>query len=135
MRYEDSSSCCRFLAQRALAALRADSDLSSGVIFAARALPPFSPPRLPSSTAAGFFSSLTRRFWPKRSGIAGKWKARSNAALCRSPKSSECRAGFHYLHPLHRFAVEGSEVLFVVGQQPIRTRNNCPAQYGQIFTW
>jgi hypothetical protein len=33
--------------------LRADSDLSSDVSFAARALPPLRPPRLPSSTTAG----------------------------------------------------------------------------------
>jgi hypothetical protein len=63
------SSCWRSLAQRALAALRADSDLSSGVIFAARALPPFKPPRLPSSTAAGFFFSVMRESYPERSRI------------------------------------------------------------------
>ena len=39
-RYEDSFR--RFLSHRALAALRADSDLFSGVILAARALPPLS---------------------------------------------------------------------------------------------
>jgi hypothetical protein len=56
--YEGSSSCWRFLAHRALAALRADSDLSSLVIFAARALPPLLPPSFPNATAAGFFSSV-----------------------------------------------------------------------------
>lgn len=48
--YEDSSSR-RFLSQRALAALRADSNLSSLVILAARAGPPFKPPRRPSFRA------------------------------------------------------------------------------------
>ena len=41
--------------QRAWAAFRADSLLSSGVILAARAFPPFRPPLRPSATAAGFF--------------------------------------------------------------------------------
>lgn len=59
-RYEDSSR--RFLAQRALAALRAISDLCSGVSFAARALPPLRPPSFPSATAAGFFSSAMYQF-------------------------------------------------------------------------
>lgn len=45
----------RFLFQRAAAARRALSERSSGVILAARALPPFKPPLRPSSTAAGFF--------------------------------------------------------------------------------
>ena len=40
-------------AQRASHALRAASRRSSGVIFAARALPPFFPPLRPSATAAG----------------------------------------------------------------------------------
>ena len=40
---------------RAAAALRADSRRCSGVIFAARAAPPFNPPSRPSSTAAAFF--------------------------------------------------------------------------------
>ena len=44
LRYDDSSSA-RFLGQRSLAAVRADSDLSSGVIFAARTLPPQDAPR------------------------------------------------------------------------------------------
>jgi hypothetical protein len=42
----------RLVSHRALAALRADSDLSSGLIFAVRA---FKPSRLPSSTATEFF--------------------------------------------------------------------------------
>src|ERR671939_2185708 len=53
--YKDSSR--RFLSHRALAALRADSDLSLGVVFAARALPPLLPPSLPKSRAASLFSS------------------------------------------------------------------------------
>src|SRR5215208_1260840 len=60
--YEDWS-CWRFLAQRALAALRADSDLSLGVMFLARAFPPLAPPSLPKSRAASLFSSsVTQRF-------------------------------------------------------------------------
>ena len=46
--------------QRFLAALRAMDLRFAGESLAARALPPFSPPRLPSSTAAGFFSWVTR---------------------------------------------------------------------------
>ena len=56
--YEDSSSR-RLFPHRALA-VRADSDLSSGVIFAARALPPFKPPRRPSFRASLRSSSSTR---------------------------------------------------------------------------
>jgi hypothetical protein len=41
----------------AFAALRAISDRSSGVSLSARALPPFSPPRRPRTTAAGFLVS------------------------------------------------------------------------------
>ena len=48
------------MAQRAAAALRADSDRCSELSLAARAGPPFRPPRRPSSTAAGFFSSSGR---------------------------------------------------------------------------
>src|SRR5437763_8117205 len=40
----------------ASAALRALSARSSGVIFAARAFPPFTPPNFPRATAAAFFS-------------------------------------------------------------------------------
>ena len=54
VRYEDSASR-RFLSHRALAALRAISFLLSGESFSALAFPPFLPPSLPSSTAAGFF--------------------------------------------------------------------------------
>ena len=39
----------------AFAALRADSARSSGVMVAARALPPLTPPLRPSATAAGSF--------------------------------------------------------------------------------
>src|SRR5436189_5665055 len=56
----------RSLAQRAFAAFRALSDRSAAVIFAARALPPLSPPRRPSSTASGSFLGLSMR---DRSGI------------------------------------------------------------------
>ena len=37
--------------------MRAISDLRRAESFAARALPPFSPPSLPRATAAGFFFS------------------------------------------------------------------------------
>src|SRR5919112_4517047 len=50
-----------FLSHRALAALRAISLRCSAVSFSARALPPFFPPSLPSSTAAGFFSCKASR--------------------------------------------------------------------------
>src|SRR5579859_5960857 len=43
--------------QRATAAFRAASLRSAGVIFAARAFPPLSPPLRPSATAAGSFPS------------------------------------------------------------------------------
>ena len=43
--------------QRASAALRALSARSSGVMDAARALPPASPPRRPSATAAGLVAA------------------------------------------------------------------------------
>jgi hypothetical protein len=45
----------RFFPQRAAAALFAASLRCSGVIFAARAFPPFKPPLRPSATAAGSF--------------------------------------------------------------------------------
>ena len=45
-------------AQRDIAALLAEAALSSDVIFAARAGPPFSPPFRPNATAAGFFRLL-----------------------------------------------------------------------------
>jgi hypothetical protein len=46
------------LFQRAFAACRAISALFIGESFAALATPPFKPPSLPSTTAAGFFSAL-----------------------------------------------------------------------------
>lgn len=49
------------LAQRASTALRALALRSAAVSFAARALPPFSPPRRPRATAAGFFLLFAMR--------------------------------------------------------------------------
>src|SRR3990172_5133526 len=46
------------LPHRARAAFRAASDRCSGVIFAARASPPLSPPRLPRATASGSLPAL-----------------------------------------------------------------------------
>lgn len=43
------------LSQRAAAAFLAISERLAELSFAARALPPFNPPRRPSVTAAGFF--------------------------------------------------------------------------------
>src|SRR5207247_1149490 len=48
------------LLHRARTALRAASDRSVGVNLAARAAPPFLPPRLPRSTAAASLPSSTR---------------------------------------------------------------------------
>ena len=45
------------MAHRAAAAFFAISDRCSGVNFAARAFPPFLPPKRPRATAAGFFPS------------------------------------------------------------------------------
>ena len=50
---------------RALAAFRADSARSSAVIPFALAAPPFTPPRRPRATAAGFFNGT--------SGGGGSW--------------------------------------------------------------
>jgi hypothetical protein len=61
------SSCWRFLAHRASAAFLAISFRRSGDSFSARALPPLRPPSLPSSTAAGFFSSAMQQSQPERS--------------------------------------------------------------------
>jgi hypothetical protein len=47
-----------FLFHRVRTALRPSSDLSFAESIAMRALPPMSPPRLPSATAAGFFFLL-----------------------------------------------------------------------------
>jgi hypothetical protein len=44
--------------QRFLAAFRAMDLRLAGDSFAARALPPFNPPSLPSATALGFFSCV-----------------------------------------------------------------------------
>ena len=56
----------RFLDQRASAALRAAALRCAGVIFAASAGPPLSPPSRPSATAAGFFVLFD---------ISGAWHA------------------------------------------------------------
>ena len=53
----DNSGSSLTAAHLAAAAFLAISDRCFGVSLAALALPPFCPPSLPSSTAAGFFPS------------------------------------------------------------------------------
>ena len=60
-------------AHRARAALLALSRSSSDVSLAARAGPPFLPPRRPRATAAGFFRAIALSM-PKRSGIVKKYR-------------------------------------------------------------
>jgi hypothetical protein len=54
---QETLPCCHL----ALAAFLAEADLSSFVILAARASPPFLPPFRPSATACGFFLFFMKR--------------------------------------------------------------------------
>jgi hypothetical protein len=101
--YEDSSR--RFLDHLAWTAFRADSDLSSGVMFAARALPPFKPPRRPRIRAEGKFGSALRSksdtgqtkkrrcvgFWRITSACSSKLCTPSTFTLFSTQNTLRCR--------------------------------------------
>ena len=92
--YEDS--CWRFLAHRALAASRAISDLSSGVIFAVAGLSVLTLPKLPQFYGGWFFfrprsdpslaGKATHRepFWMLRLSDLGFTAGCTNLNICRA---------------------------------------------------
>ena len=92
--------CTRYRdCQRAAAALRAASLRCSGVVFAARALPPLSPRRRPSATAAGSLPA------PDRASALRRLLRRPAAWRARWDRSDACESG--QASPVARTTVSG----------------------------
>ena len=84
----------RFPFQRAFAAFFAIDFRRAAESFAARAFPPFAPPRRPNATAAGFFSRVMRAriAWASRFGSVlerlGMEQVSHGASLYRRSKQA-----------------------------------------------
>lgn len=81
--------------QRAAAAFRADSLRCSAVSFAARALPPLSPPRRPSATAAGSFPSSGTNLGASSVASSTSWRASSFTSVGLRERSGIDQGAYH----------------------------------------